>query len=74
MQASPTVLNVMVVPAPRLVGVKMPVSAPDVSAAYTMFLIWPSAPSANVSALPVAVDVKAVVTCKMSTAPAPDKA
>ena len=64
----------MVVPAPRLVGVKMPVSAPAASATYTITLIWPSTPSANVRALPVAVEVNLVVNCVILTAPAPDKA
>ena len=64
----------MVVPAPRLVGVKMPVSPPAASATYTITLIWPSTPSANVSALPVAVEVNLVVNCVILTAPAPDSA
>ena len=72
--ALPTEVKVIVVPAPRLVGVKMPVSAPAASATYTMILIWPSTPSANVKALPVAVEVNLVIICVMLTAPAPDKA
>lgn len=64
----------IVVPAPRFVGVKIPVSPPAASATYTMTLICPSTPSASVSALPVAVDVNLVVSWVMLTAPAPDNA
>jgi hypothetical protein len=70
---SPTALKVMVVPLPKLVGVNTPVSAPAASATYTIALNCPAAPSARVSALPVAVDVNAVVKVVKLTAPAPLK-